>query len=107
MKLSLRFVLPLVLVLVAIAYGVVPLVNQLTLRWIVRDLDMRSALIANTVQEPLAEQLAASKKAKISGFLRVSHRTSVSMRSDTAHLSPRQKSHGAGETAGRAGTRGG
>src|SRR5664279_5524163 len=68
MKLSLRFVLPLVLVLIAIAYGVVPLVDQLTLRWFVRDLDMRSALIANTVQEPLAEQLAAGKKAKISDF---------------------------------------
>src|SRR5664279_5399465 len=68
MNLSLRFVLPLVLVLVAIAYGVVPLVDQLTLRWFVRDLDMRSALIANTLQEPLAEQLAAGKKAKISDF---------------------------------------
>lgn len=68
MRLSLRFVLPLVLVLVAIAYAVVPLVDQLTLRWFVRDLDIRSALIANTLQEPLAEQLAAGKKAKINEF---------------------------------------
>jgi trehalose 6-phosphate synthase len=68
MKLSLRFVLPLVLVLVAIAYAVVPLVDQLTLRWFVRDLDIRSTLIANTIAEPLSEQLAAGNKAKIAEF---------------------------------------
>jgi trehalose 6-phosphate synthase len=68
MKLSLRFVLPLVLVLVAIAYAVVPLVDQLTLRWFVRDLDIRSSLIANTIEEPLSEQLARGNKAKIADF---------------------------------------
>jgi trehalose 6-phosphate synthase len=68
MRLSLRFVLPLVLVLVAIAYVVVPLVDQLTLRWFVRDLDIRSSLIANTIEEPLNEQLAAGNKAKIADF---------------------------------------
>lgn len=68
MKLSLRFVLPLMLVLAGIAYAVAPLVDQMTLRWFVRDLDMRSSLIANTVQEPLQEQLAAGKKAKIGEF---------------------------------------
>ncbi len=65
MRLSLRFVLPLGLVLIAIAYAVVPLVDQLTLRWFVRDLDIRSALIADTLQEPLEEQLAAGKRDKI------------------------------------------
>ncbi|MBI5860706.1 MAG: trehalose-6-phosphate synthase [Rhodocyclales bacterium] len=68
MKLSLRFVLPLMLVLAGIAYAVAPLVDQMTLRWFVRDLDMRSSLIANTIQEPLQEQLAAGKKAKIGEF---------------------------------------
>ncbi len=68
MRLSLRFVLPLILVLAGIAYAVAPLVDQLTLRWFVRDLDLRSSLIANTIQEPLQEQLAAGKKAKISEF---------------------------------------
>ncbi|MDO8990679.1 MAG: trehalose-6-phosphate synthase [Sideroxyarcus sp.] len=65
MKLSLRFVLPLILVLAGIAYVVTPLVDQLTLRWFVRDIDMRSSLIANTVQEPLLELLASGRKAKI------------------------------------------
>ncbi|CAB1368001.1 alpha,alpha-trehalose-phosphate synthase (UDP-forming) [Denitratisoma oestradiolicum] len=64
MRLSLRFVLPLILILAAFAYGIVPLVDQLTFRWFVRDLDMRSALIVNTIQEPLQEQLAAGSKAK-------------------------------------------
>lgn len=68
MKLSLRFVLPLMLVLAGIAYAVAPFVDQLTLRWFVRDLEIRSALIANTIQEPLQEQLAAGKKAKIGEF---------------------------------------
>ncbi len=69
MQLSLRFILPLLLlVLAGIAYTIAPLVDQLTLRWFVRDLDLRSALIANTLQEPLQEQLAAGKKAKIAEF---------------------------------------
>jgi trehalose 6-phosphate synthase len=68
MRLSLRFVLPLLLVLAGIAYAIAPLVDQLTLKWFVRDLDIRATLIANTIQEPLQEQLAAGKKAKIGAF---------------------------------------
>jgi hypothetical protein len=58
MRLSLRFVIPLILVLTAFAYGVSPLIDRITLRWFVRDLDIRSQLIANTISEPLFEQLA-------------------------------------------------
>ena len=68
MRLSLRFVLPLMLVLAGIAYAIAPLVDRLTLGWFVRDLDMRSSLIFNTIQEPLQEQLTAGKKAKIREF---------------------------------------
>ncbi|MBK7292867.1 MAG: trehalose-6-phosphate synthase [Holophagaceae bacterium] len=68
MRLSLRFILPLILVLAGIAYGIAPLVDQLTLRWFIRDLDSRSTLIANTIQEPLLEQLAAGKRAKTEEF---------------------------------------
>jgi len=64
MHLSLRFVLPLLVVLGAIAYGVVPLVDQLTLRWFVRDLDIRAELVANSLQEPLQEHLRVGQKAK-------------------------------------------
>ena len=68
MRLSLRFILPLILVLAGIAYGIAPLVDQLTLRWFIRDLNSRSTLIANTIQEPLLEQLAAGKRGKIEEF---------------------------------------
>ncbi len=68
MRLSLRFVLPLLIVLGALAYGVGPQVDRLTLKWFVRDLDMRATLIANTVGDPLREQLAAGRKAKISDY---------------------------------------
>ena len=68
MKLSLRFILPLILVLAAIAYAIAPLVDRLTLGWFVRDLDVRATLVVNTIQEPLQEQLAASKQVKIVEF---------------------------------------
>jgi trehalose 6-phosphate synthase len=41
------------------------LVDQLTLKWFVRDLDMRAMLIANTVQEPLVELARANARSKI------------------------------------------
>jgi len=65
MRLSLRFILPLVLVLGAIAYGVVPLVDGLTLRWFVRDLDIRSQLIASAAQEPLVELLTDTTRDRV------------------------------------------
>jgi trehalose 6-phosphate synthase len=68
MRLSIRFVLPLMLVLAGIAYAITPLVDQLTLRWFVKDIDIRSSLIANTIYDPLQEQLAAGKKARIVAF---------------------------------------
>lgn len=68
MRLSLRFIFPLMLVLAAIAYAIAPLVDRLTLGWFVRDLDVRATLVVNTIQEPLLEQLAAGKKAKIVEF---------------------------------------
>ncbi|WP_114973007.1 alpha,alpha-trehalose-phosphate synthase (UDP-forming) [Rhodoferax ferrireducens] len=68
MRLSLRFILPLLLVLAGIAYAIAPLVDKLTLGWFMRDIEIRSSLIASTIQEPLQEQLAANKNAKIAEF---------------------------------------
>ena len=48
MRLSLRFLLPLALVLAGLAYAVISLVDTLTLKWFVRDLEMRSELIGRT-----------------------------------------------------------
>jgi trehalose 6-phosphate synthase len=65
MRLSLRFVIPLLLALGAFAYAVVPLVDRLTLRWFVRDLDMRASLIANTVQDPLEDLIRAGNRTRM------------------------------------------
>ena len=69
MRLSLRFILPLLVTLAAFAYALAPLVDKLTLQWFVRDLDLRASLIANTVQEPLRPLLDAGNKTRITQFL--------------------------------------
>ena len=65
MRLSLRFIIPLALALGAIAYGVAPLVDELTLKWFVRDLDIRSKLVASAAQEPLVELLTDKARDKV------------------------------------------
>lgn len=68
MRLSLRFVLPLLLTLAVLAYVVMPLADRLTLRWFTNDLDLRSRLIANTVDEPLDVLIALEDSARIRQF---------------------------------------
>jgi trehalose 6-phosphate synthase len=68
MRLSLRFIVPLLVVLAAVAYAILPLVDQLTVRWFVRDLDIRANLITTTVQEPLPELLQAGNRAEIAQY---------------------------------------
>ena len=68
MRYSLRFIIPLILVLAAVAYGVVPLVDKLTLKWFSRDIDMRAQLIATTIDEPLAALMRAKDKTKIAAL---------------------------------------
>lgn len=68
-RLSLRFILPLVLALSLLAYAVVPLVDKFTQHWFVRDMDIRSQLIANTLHDPLAELLVQGNKTKINSLL--------------------------------------
>ena len=70
LRLSLRFVLPLVVVLALLAFAIVPIVDNLTLRWFVRDMDIRSQLITSTLQEPLVELLQQGNKAKINSLFR-------------------------------------
>lgn len=69
LHLSLRFVLPLAVALGLLAYGVVPLIDGLMLRWSVRDMDIRSRLISSTLQEPLTELLQKGERQRISGLL--------------------------------------
>ncbi|MBE7942734.1 MULTISPECIES: trehalose-6-phosphate synthase [Ramlibacter] len=64
-RLQLRFLLPLALVLCATAYLSVPLMDRLTLRWFARDLDMRGALVANTLSDSVAEAMQEHKGRKL------------------------------------------
>jgi len=63
--LQLRFLIPLVLILVGAAYFSVPLMDQLTLRWFARDLDMRGELVANALSESLAEAASETRGRKL------------------------------------------
>ena len=67
-RLSLRFIAPLAVTLALLAYGLVPLVDRLTLRWWVSDLDTRSQLIANTLQDQLPELAEQGATAKINSL---------------------------------------
>ena len=68
MRLSLRFVVPLLFALAVLGWAVVPLVDRLTLQWFVRDLDTRATLVANTLQEPLEDLLRAGNSARLEQF---------------------------------------
>jgi trehalose 6-phosphate synthase len=70
LSLTLRFVIPLVVFMILLAYVVVPLVDKLTLRWSIRDLDMRSKMITNTLQEPLGDLLVQGNRMKINSLFR-------------------------------------
>ena len=70
LRLAMRFVIPLVIAMTLLAYALLPLVDKLTLHWFVRDLDIRSQLIANTIQEPLGEFLEQGNTAKINSLMR-------------------------------------
>ncbi|HEV7577008.1 MAG TPA: trehalose-6-phosphate synthase [Caldimonas sp.] len=62
---QLRFLIPLVITLVAAAYIAVPLMDQLTLRWFARDLNARGAVIAGALSDPIAEALKDDKSARL------------------------------------------
>jgi trehalose-6-phosphate synthase len=64
-RLSLRFILPLALVVGLFAYAVVPLVDGMTQRWFVRDLDARSQMLAGALQDPLLDYLPQGAQKKI------------------------------------------
>jgi trehalose 6-phosphate synthase len=65
LHLSLRFVIPLAVALALLAYAVVPLIDNLTLKWFARDLDIRSRLISSTLQEQLVELVINKERGKI------------------------------------------
>lgn len=61
LRLQLRFLLPLLVLLVGTAYLALPVMDRLTLRWFARDLDMRGSLVANALSESIADDLQESR----------------------------------------------
>jgi trehalose 6-phosphate synthase len=68
MRLSLRFLLPLAVVLAGLAYAVIPLVDTLTLKWFVRDVEIRAELIGRMVEGPLGDLLASESRTKLPAY---------------------------------------
>src|SRR3989338_6104212 len=69
MKLSLRFVLPLLVVLFLIALSVTPLIDTLTFHWFTKDLDLRGKLVANAAHDSLVRRLMAGERSPILSLL--------------------------------------
>ncbi|MFS8084149.1 MAG: alpha,alpha-trehalose-phosphate synthase (UDP-forming) [Acidobacteriota bacterium] len=69
MRLSLRFLVPLMLALAAFAWVAVPLSDALMRRWAARDLDMRASDIATTVAEQLSGLIEAGSAPDIATLL--------------------------------------
>src|ERR1043165_9381416 len=68
MRLSLRFVIPLLVALAGFAYAALPLVDKLMLRWFSRDLEVRANLIARTVEDPMQDLIASGNRRRIQQF---------------------------------------
>ncbi len=60
-RLQMRFLLPLVAVLIAAAYLAVPLMDRVTLSWFGRDLNSRGKLVANALSDSIADALASGR----------------------------------------------
>jgi alpha,alpha-trehalose-phosphate synthase [UDP-forming] len=60
-RLQLRFLLPLIAVVIATAYLVLPVVDRVTLRWFARDLDSRGAAVANALSDSVVEAIRANR----------------------------------------------
>ncbi|HTI05923.1 MAG TPA: trehalose-6-phosphate synthase [Gemmatimonadales bacterium] len=68
MRLSLRFVIPLLVALAGFAYAALPLVDRLMLRWFSRDLEVRANLIARTVEDPMQNLIESGNRRHIQQF---------------------------------------
>ncbi|MGE5336550.1 MAG: trehalose-6-phosphate synthase, partial [Gemmatimonadota bacterium] len=68
-RFSLRFIVPLFVAMLGLAYVAVPLMDTLMLRWFVRDLDIRSSLIGRTLGDSIVEHMESGNWARIDALL--------------------------------------
>ena len=74
LRLQLRFITPLLVMLIGVAYLTLPLMDKLTLRWFVRDLNLRDELIANSMADSIADALSVDDLPRLhAAFDRVLH----------------------------------
>jgi trehalose-6-phosphate synthase len=64
-RLQLRFLLPLIAVLVVASYLAVPFMDQVTLRWFSRDLNSRGKLVASALSDSVGEALIAGRPGRL------------------------------------------
>ncbi len=69
LKLSLRFVLPLLIAVAALAYLSVPLIDRLTLRWFMSDLDQRAQAITATLSGSLRDAYGQGALPRVTALL--------------------------------------
>lgn len=65
LNLQLRFLIPLVLTLVAAAYLALPLMDQLNLRWYSRDLNARGISLANAMSDTIVEAVRQDRMGRL------------------------------------------
>jgi len=65
LNLQLRFLVPLLLTLVAAAYLAVGLMDELTLRWFSRDLNSRGTLVTNALSDSISESMLDAREARL------------------------------------------
>lgn len=61
LSLQLRFLVPLLLTLVAAAWISIPVLDQLALRWFARDLNIRGALVTNSLSDSISGALTEAR----------------------------------------------
>jgi trehalose 6-phosphate synthase len=69
LRLQLRFLIPLLLAVLAAAYLALPVMDQLTLRWFARDLNTRGELVANTLSDPIGEAFAQGNDRRLQAVI--------------------------------------
>ena len=65
LRLQLRFLLPLLITLTIAASLAVPLLDRMTLRWFIRDLNARGMLVSNALSDSVAQALADRKPVRL------------------------------------------
>ncbi len=70
MRLAFRFILPLLVVLGAIAWAAAPLVDRLMERWFRADVEMRSQLVFESVQDSVSALVAAKADPRIDALFK-------------------------------------